>query len=132
MNEISPPALLLHEAAFYQFFEPYRHALANSNCFGGIGLKTYGADLELVRTFDANFVWTVVDGCDDDCLYISSGCHFVNRVAYLLSSKPHFDLPLLFRCGGRPSSLTPLGVTRQVNKLTRYLKHYASREFDLS
>ena len=132
MNEISPPALSLHEDAFHQFFEPYRHALANSNCFGGIGLETYGADLELVRTFDANFVWTVVDGCDDDCLYIASGCHFVNRVAYLLSSKPHCDLPILFRCGGRPSSLTPLGLTRQVGQLARYMDQYVSQEIESS
>ena len=132
MSEISPPALSLHEDVFYRFFEPYRHALTNSNCFGGIGLETYGADLELARTFDANFVWTVVDGSDDDCLYIASGCHFVNRVACILSSKSHFGLPVLFRCGGRPNSLTTLGLTRQINQLTRYMDQYVSQEIELS
>jgi hypothetical protein len=131
MNEISPPTLSLHEDVFHQFFEPYRHALTNSNCFGRIGLETYGADVELARTLDANFVWTVVDGSDDDCLYIASGFHFVNRVAYVLSSKPHFDLPVLFRCGGRPSSLTTLGLKRQVNQLTRYMDQYSPREIVL-
>jgi len=42
-------ASVLHEDAFYEFFRPYRHPQAQYDIWGGIGLETFGRDLELVK-----------------------------------------------------------------------------------
>ena len=113
------PHLALHEDTFYAYFRPYRHRDTNANSFGGIGLETYGTDLQIVNSMSPDFVWTVVDGCADDCLYIVPGPHFVNRVVYLISPIAHGYISASFRCGGRPSSLTSLGLRRQMTMLSR-------------
>jgi len=60
----SEPMLTLHEDAFYEFFRPYRHARAQYDIWGGLGLETFGEDFELVKQLPATHVWTVVDGGD--------------------------------------------------------------------
>lgn len=123
---LSPPVLTLHEDTFYEYFQPYRHPNTSLDCFGGIGMETFGKDRDLVYSLDSNFVWTVMDGTDDGKLFISTGLHLVNRVAYLVTNKPHFELPIGFRCDGRPSSLTQLGLKRQTNKLRRYIETHSA------
>lgn len=118
---LAPPGLTLHEDAFYEYFQPYRHPSTSLDCFGGIGMETFGKDRDLAYSLDSNYVWTVVDGTDDGKLYICTGLHVVNRVAYLVATKPHYALPIGFRCDGRPSSLTQLGLKRQTNRLRRYV-----------
>ncbi|WP_437193957.1 hypothetical protein [Planctomicrobium sp. SH527] len=53
----------------------------------GCLFETYGEELEFVRGQDIRFVWTLIDGDDGD-MYLVSGFHRVNRVGYLISSKP--------------------------------------------
>lgn len=89
-------------------------------------METFGRDRDLAYSLDSNVVWTVMDGTDNGKLYICTGLHVVNRVAYLVTIKRHYDLPIGFRCDGRPDSLTPLGLKRQVNKLHRYLSTYGT------
>jgi hypothetical protein len=125
MNVVDAPGIELHEDAFYKFFQPYRHSNTTYECFGGIGIETFGADRELAYALDSDFVWTVMDGTDNDRLYTFSGCHCVNRVAYLVTKRPHHGLPIGFRCDGRPSWLTPLGLRRQISQLTRYMATYS-------
>lgn len=113
--------LILHEDAFYEFFVPYRHLKTVHNTWGGLGLETFGSDLELVRSLDENHVWTVVEsGCDDD-LWITPGIHYVNRICYLVTEKAHNGLFVDFRVPHNLRSLTPLGLKRQVNKIKRSL-----------
>jgi hypothetical protein len=50
-------------------------------------LETYGPELELVRSFPPNQIWTVVDG-DDGELYVCAGYHLVNRINYLITKNP--------------------------------------------
>lgn len=68
MNEqISIASLVLHEDTFYEFFVPYRHPESRFDIWGGLGLETFGEDLQLVRKLDSSYVWTVLDsGCDED------------------------------------------------------------------
>lgn len=124
-NDIDAPEIVLHEDTFYEFFQPYRHPNTQFDCFGGIGLETFGADRDLVYSLDSDYLWTVVDGTDNGRLYITSGRHFVSRVVYLVTVRPHFGLPIGFRCDGRPAGLTPLGLRRQLTRLTRYMDRYS-------
>lgn len=118
MTEILSP-LILHEDAFYAFFVPYHHPKALHDIWGGHGLETFGVDLELVRSFDENYLWTVVEsGCNDD-QWITSGYHYVNRICYLVTERPHNGLIVDFRAPHKLRSLTPLGLKRQIRKLER-------------
>ena len=123
MNQHS---LELHEDTFYEYFQPYRHPDTSMSCFGDLGIETFGKDRDLAYSLDPTFVWTVMDGTDNGRLYICTGLHVVNRVAYLVTKKSHYNLQVRFRCDGRPSSLTPLGLKRQINQLTRYLAAYGA------
>ena len=38
--------LILHEAAFYEYFKPYCHPESSDNIWGGLGLETYGKDYD--------------------------------------------------------------------------------------
>ena len=58
-------AITFHEDAFYAYLRPYRHPQSAFNIWGGLGLETFGTDLQLVRSFNANFVWTLVEGGSD-------------------------------------------------------------------
>jgi hypothetical protein len=111
--------LALHEDAFYEYFKPYRHPNAHHDIWGGHGLETFGADLKLVHSLDPSRLWTVVDGdCDQ---WITTGVHYVNRVCYLVTETPHNNVNVEFRVSHRPSTLTPLGLRRQITKIQRRL-----------
>lgn len=45
-----------------------------------------GAELGHVRSLPAKFIWTYVDG--DNGTLLLSGYHLVNRIGYLISSRP--------------------------------------------
>jgi len=109
----------LHEDAFYEFFRPYRHPKSSCDIWGGIGLETFGADLELVKQLPATHVWAVVDGGDDADQWILTGIHTVNRVCYLVTEVPHNWQEIQFRIPACGYSLTQLGLLRQTNKISR-------------
>lgn len=55
----------------------------------GDKFETYGAELDYVLSIaktEPARVWTLVEG--DDGLYITSGCHFVNRLNYFITKNP--------------------------------------------
>lgn len=54
---------------------------------GGCLFETFGEEFAFVRRHDPRKVWTLVDGDDGD-MYVISGCHFVNRIGYLISRDP--------------------------------------------
>ena len=67
---------------------------------------------------DSNQVWTVLDGELND-QWIVPGVHHVNRVFYLISLKPHNHLNIEFRIRHRATSLTKLGLQRQMKVLQK-------------
>lgn len=123
MSTMSEPKiaqmLTLHEDAFYAFFRPYRHPKSQYDIWGGIGLETFGEDLELVKSLPVTSVWTVVDGDGDQ--WILPGMHTVNRVCYLITETPHDWREIEFRIPARGYLLTQIGVKRQINKLVQYM-----------
>ena len=108
-----------HEDVFYEYFRPFRHPDAEFDIWGGHGLETFGADLALVRNYDPNYVWTVLDGDTDQ--WIVSGLYRVNRVCYLLTEVPHRGAAIEFRVSRSASSLSRLGLTRRIATLRRIL-----------
>ena len=111
--------MTFHEDVFYECFRPYRHPEAKFDVWGGLGLETFGDDLQLVSSQDPNHVWTVVDGEKDE--WIVPGYHRVNRICYLLTDAAHFEGPFEFRINSRARALTSMGLARRVATLRRIL-----------
>ena len=112
-------ACVLHEDTFYEYFKPIPRVGTMCDIWGGHGLETYGEDLEIVRRQDPAFLWTVLDG-DSGSQWIAAGFHYVNRVCYLVTEKPHNHVLVEFRVRN-DHSLTSLGLKRQISKLERML-----------
>ena len=56
----------------------------------GCLFETYGAELDFVRSQDPRTVWTLLDGDNGDMVLVS-GFHYVNRIGYLISTRPVDD-----------------------------------------
>jgi hypothetical protein len=113
---------VFHEDVFYAHFQPFRHPSSHSNIWGGLGLETFGGDLQLVRSFAPYCVWTVLEGDVGPDLWISPGLHHVNRICYLLTRVPHNDAPISFRTEGKPRPITPRGLARRLTTLRRIMQ----------
>ena len=114
--------VVLHEDAFYEYFKPYRHPDACHDIWGGLGLETFGKDLDIVRKLDVSYLWTVLEGGSGNDQWITPGYHFVNRICYLVTEKSHQGIDVEFRIPSRLNSLTPIGLKRQVNKNSRLIQ----------
>jgi hypothetical protein len=113
--------IVLHEDIFYEYFKPISHPESQHDVWGGHGLETYGKDLDIVNGYDRAFVWTVIDGeCGPD-QWILPGIHHVNRVCYLITEIPHNWIDVEFRVRHGLSSLTELGLKRQISKLRKII-----------
>ena len=108
-----------HEDVFYEYFRPFRHPAAQYDIWGGHGLETFGKDLQLVREYAQQYVWTVMDGEEDQ--WIVPGFFYVNRICYLLTELPHNDALIAFRIDRYAQSLSPLGLARRMTTLRRVL-----------
>ena len=115
---------VFHEDVFYEYFRPFRHPSAKFDIWGGLGLETFGEDLELIRAYDENFVWTVVDDAGGPDQWIIPGYHHVNRICYLLTETAHKGASIEFRVARGPHSLTRLGLARRVSTLKRILSSH--------
>ena len=111
---------IFHEDVYYAYFQPFRHPASHFDIWSSHGLETFGDDFQIVRHFDQNFVWTVVEGGGAD-QWITPGLHYVNRVCYLLTRMPHNYAPIEFRTEGRPRSMTPRGLARRMTALRRIM-----------
>jgi hypothetical protein len=113
---------VFHEDVFFEYFEPYRHPGASfDDIWDGIGLETFGADFGIVRQLAPEYVWTIVDVDCGSEQWITPGVRYVNRYCYLIARKPNYRIDIDFRIRHSYSSLTPLGLRRQVTKLKRLL-----------
>lgn len=117
MQEIT----IFHEDVFYEYFRPFRHPSACFNIWGGHGLETFGADLQLVRGYDEKYVWTIVEGGGGFDEWITPGYRYVNRICYLLTEVAHDWAPVDFRVERHPHFLTPLGLAHRIKTLGRIM-----------
>jgi hypothetical protein len=85
-----------------------------------------GGDFEIVRSYDAKFIWTVVDGGDGRDQFIIPGIHFVNRVCYLLTEVPHEWAPVEFRTEFRPRPITLRGMRCRMTTLQTVMRLHMS------
>lgn len=115
-------AITLHEDAFYEYFKPYHHPDSCENIWGGLGLETYGKDYEIVQKMDEAYLWTVLDACENNDQWIAPGFHYVNRICYMVTEKPHLWIDVEFRVPYRCSSLTRIGLLRQTNKIFKLIQ----------
>ena len=113
-----------HEDVFHEYFRPFRHPGVQFDIWGGHGLETFGTDLQIVRQYDQDYVWTLLEG--DQGEWIVPGFHYVNRLCYLLTEVPHRGAFLEFRIAP-PKSLTPLGLRRRIAALRRILSMPTSK-----
>jgi len=117
--------MTFHEDVFYEYFRPFRHPdAAFDDIWGGHGLETYGKDLVLVRGYDPNHIWTVLD-CDSGQMIVP-GYHHVNRVCYILTELPHMGAPIEFRVARPIRFLSPLGLARRIATLRRVIVQASS------
>lgn len=112
---------VFHEDVFYQHFRPFRHDKSEFDIWGGLGLETYGHDLQLVRSYPVEHVWSVLDGCVGPDQWIVPGIHWVNRVCYLLTEVPYDWANVEFRVHQDLSSLTGIGLKRRLGALRKVL-----------
>ena len=76
--------LTLDSEFFFETYKPVRREDGENHEYF---FETYGDDFEFVKAQSPDYVWTVVDG--DIGTYIVQGLHFVNRVNYLIATKPY-------------------------------------------
>ena len=71
---------------FVNMFDPILNK--EEGPYGGFLFETYGEDLALVKKYNEDCCWTLVD-CDNEESYIIPGFHFVNRVGYFITNIPY-------------------------------------------
>ena len=73
----------------FEFVNTYKpvtnHLDANASLDGSM-FETYGEELDYVKAQPDNTIWTYCD--DGETSYLVSGFHLVNRLGYLIASKP--------------------------------------------
>ena len=110
-----------HEDVFYQYFRPFRHEKSEFDIWGGLGLETFGHDLQLVRSYPTEYVWSVLDGGAGPDQWLVPGIHFVNRVCYMLTEVAHDWADVQFRIHRNMNSLTAMGLKRRLSTLRNIL-----------
>jgi hypothetical protein len=72
-----------------RYYRPHRNHLTEHASFDGVMFETYGAELEYVRGFDYNRVWTYISDVDGD--RIEHGMRAVDRLGYFITDEPWVD-----------------------------------------
>lgn len=86
--EPTPPAPTVSFDEWRDAHRPVLNNIRKDAPFDGLMFETFGPELDAVRAANPACVWTLVSSDDDDGLYLLSGCHFVNRMGYLVTERP--------------------------------------------
>lgn len=94
----------INEDVFYEEYKPQINHIVREQVskefadedicsFGGTMYETFGEELEYIKNLfnegKQKNIWTILD-CEGD-LIISAGCHFVNRMGYIVTEKEWED-----------------------------------------
>ena len=71
---------------FYGEYKPVSNHLVNNASLDGYMFETYDTELDYVKSQPNNLIWTYCD--DGETSYLVSGMRLVNRLGYLIASKP--------------------------------------------
>lgn len=77
--------IVITEDEFDATYSLRRNHLNPDAAWDGCLFDTHGAEGDFVRSQDPRKIWTMVDGCDGRSIVLS-GYHWVNRIAYLIST----------------------------------------------
>lgn len=111
--------MILHEDTFMRFFKPIANS-HSSTIYNGHGF----CNLEEALAHSPaglNHVWTLWTDHDSRNQYIAAGVHQVNQESFLVTEVSHQDCPVDFLVRWNSTSLTSVGIKRQIIKL---LKHW--------
>ena len=83
----------LTEEQFEELFTLIENHIEDNASWNGCMFETFGEEgkfvIDNVQKF--NNVWTIIDGDEDDNLYVVSGFHLVNRIGYLISREQYSE-----------------------------------------
>lgn len=71
------------------YYRPRPNHLVPTSSFEGTMFETYGEELEYVKAFDYNRVWTFISDVDGD--RIENGMRVVDRLGYFITDEPWVD-----------------------------------------
>lgn len=71
------------------YYRPYTNHLDEHASFEGKMFETYGAEVEYVKAFDYNRVWTFISDAYGD--RIEPGLRVVDRLGYFLTDEPWLE-----------------------------------------
>jgi hypothetical protein len=71
---------------FFNTYNPIKNHLDTNASLNGCMFETFGEELDYVKAQPNKLIWTYCD--DGDTAYLVSGFHLVNRLGYLVGSKP--------------------------------------------
>lgn len=74
------------ESQFWSEYNPIKNHIDDNASLDGLMFETYGDELDFVKSQPDNLIWTYCD--DGETAFLSSGYHLVNRLGYLIASKP--------------------------------------------
>jgi hypothetical protein len=75
---------------WFEKFSPVKNHLVKDSAFDGRMFETFGQEVEFIgfaNKVTPRQIWTLVDG--DDGWVIVEGAHFVNRLGYFVTKRPH-------------------------------------------
>jgi hypothetical protein len=81
--------IILSEDQWQETYKPTLNGLVNDASCNGTLFETYGVELEAVKGYPKNKVWTLISG--DEGMSICNGFHFVNREGYFLTEESWKD-----------------------------------------
>ena len=76
----------MDEQFFWDIYAPIKNHFDDNASLDGLMFETYGEELEFVKSQPNNLIWTYCD--DGENGWLTNGFHLVNRLGYLIASKP--------------------------------------------
>ncbi len=70
-------------------YKPISNPIVSTHGFDGFMFETYGEELEELKKYKGNQIWTLID--DGESYGITAGARWINRLGYFVCSVPWED-----------------------------------------